>query len=186
MKKFLLALILFIFVLGACQAPNQSPTQTFSPTPEEEESEAFELYLVINNQLKPADLDRYELDELRLADVPLLVTEDFEYYNWEEHTFFLTEEAYARLIVAFSGGIPMSGVPFLIISNGERIYAGAFWSPASSLSFDGVVILQPLDPAGSMMFIRLGYPTPDAFTGEDPRDDPRLKQAFENAGVLDN
>ena len=176
MKKVMLTLIISTLILVACQAPTE--------TPPPEESETFELYLVASSQIAPADLYRYELDELRLAEAPLLVTEDFESYDWEQHSFFLTEAAYARLIAAFSGGLPMSGLPFVIVSNGERIYAGAFWTPASSLSFDGVVILQPLDPAGSIMFIRLGYPTPDAFTGEDPRSDPRLKEALEEAGVL--
>jgi len=78
----------------------------------------------------------------------------------------------------------MSGVPFVIVSHGQRIYAGAFWSPASSLSFDGVVILQPADPTAGTLFIVLGYPGGDFFTGEDPRDDPRLREALDIAGVL--
>jgi len=78
----------------------------------------------------------------------------------------------------------MSGVPFVIMAHEERIYAGAFWSPASSLSFDGVIIMQPFDPSGQPLLISLGYPSNDFFTGEDPRDDPRLRSALEGSDLL--
>ena len=33
--------------------------------------------------------------------------------------------------------------------------------------------------------ITLGYPSIDVFTGMDPRDDPRLMNALDEAGVLE-
>ncbi len=83
----------------------------------------------------------------------------------------LTEEAYLKVVVSFSQGLPLDGLPFVIVSNNQRIYAGAFMSLASSLIFDGVVIQQPFDPAIQPLFITLGYPTAEFFTGEDPRVD---------------
>lgn len=176
-RKLLLFLTLSLFVLSACE-----PQTT--PAPTEMAGEAFELYLVAEAQMAGADLQNYELGELPLAEDPLLTTEDIAQYNWENHTIDLTTPAYNLLLAVFSRGMPMSGVPFVIVSHGQRIYAGAFWTPASSLSFDGVVILQPVDPAAGTLFINLGYPGRSAFTGEDPRDDPRLREALDNAGVL--
>ena len=176
-KKLCLFLALSLFVLSACQ-----PQTT--PQPTEMEGEAFEIYLVAEAQMAGSDLQNYELSELPLAEDPILTTEDIAQYNWENHTIDLTTSAYNRMLSIFSRGMPMSGVPFVIVSHGQRIYAGAFWTPASSLSFDGVVILQPVDPTAGTLFINLGYPGRDFFTGEDPRNDPRLKQALENAGVL--
>lgn len=175
-KKSSFLLIIIIFFLSSCQT---KILQT--PLPE---GEAFELFLIADSQMSGGDIQKYELSELPLAEEPLIVTEDIARYNWDAHSFDLTDEAYQKVLSGLSGSIRMSGMPFVIISNGERLYAGAFWSLASSLSYDGVVILQPVDPARSPLFIKLGYPTCDFFTGEDPRSNPLLKQALENVGLL--
>ena len=175
-KKALIILSLFIIILTACQeAPTETPPQ---------EGEAFELYLVADQQMAGADIKNYDLEELPLAEDPIISTDDIENYLWDSHAINLTAEAYKRVQAIFSVGMPMSGLPFVIIAHNERIYAGAFWSLASSLSFDGIVILQPFDPTNQPLQISLGYPTEEAFTGEDPRDDPQLKNALEEAGLL--
>jgi hypothetical protein len=175
-KKTLIIISLFVILLTACQAePTQAPAQN---------GEAFELYLVADVQIAGPDLKNYELAELPLAEDPILTTDDIDNYIWNVHAINLTQDAYKKILTVFSGGIPMSGLPFVILANGERIYAGAFWSHASSLSFDGVVIMQPFDPSGQPLLISLGYPTDEFFTGEDPRDDPRLRQALEGADLL--
>jgi hypothetical protein len=175
-KKFLILVSIMVILLTACQAePTEAPTQ---------EGEVFELYLVADQQMTGPDLNNFELSELPLAEEPIISTDDIYNYFWDVHAFNLTPEAYEKLLVIFSGGVPMSGVPFVILSHGERLYAGAFWTPASSLSFDGVVIMQPFDPSGQPLLISLGYPTEDFFTGEDPRSNPRLEQALQQAGLL--
>ena len=175
-KKISIMVILLVLFLSACQTEN---TQTPAA-----QGEAFELFLVTDPQISGADIQNYDLNELPLAEEPLIATENIEKYDWETHTIYLTDDAYQKILSVFSGSMRMSGVPFVIVSTGERIYAGAFWSLASSLSFDGVVILQPFDPAGMPLFINLGYPSPDFFTGEDPRANPRLLQALEDAEVI--
>ncbi len=175
-RKFLVIISLVVILLTACQAaPTEAPPR---------EGEAFELYLVADDQMAGPDLNNFELAELPLAEEPIIRTADIDNYLWDVHAINLSPEAYKVLLAAFSGGMPMSGVPFVILAHGERIYAGAFWSPASSLSFDGVVIMQPFDPSGQPLLISLGYPTQDFFTGEDPRADPRLKRALEGADLL--
>jgi len=175
-KKLLILLSLSVILLTACQAqPTEAPPQ---------EGEAFELYLVADEQMAGPDLNNYELSELPLAEEPIINTEDIENYLWDVHAINLTPEAYEQILAIFSGGMPMSGVPFVIMAHEERIYAGAFWSPASSLSFDGVAIMQPFDPSGQPLLISLGYPNEEVFTGEDPRENPRLKNALEGAGLL--
>lgn len=175
-KRTLILIALTLTLLAACQA---------EPTPAPPlEGEAFELYLVADAQMAGPDLNNYDLSELPLAEEPIITTDDIENYLWEVHAINLKPESYQKILAIFSGGMPMSGVPFVILSNNERIYAGAFWSPASSLSFDGVAIMQPFDPAGQPLLISLGYPGDDFFTGQDPRDDPRLKNALEQVGLL--
>ncbi len=179
-KKLSFLLIVIVLFLSSCQTET---TQT--PEPQTSRGNAFELFLVSDSQISGADIQNYELSELPLASEPLISVKDIDSYHWDTHRIDLTDEAYQKVLSLFSGSIRTSGVPFVIISEGERIYAGAFWSLASSLSFDGVVILQPVDPAGMSLFINLGYPGPDFFTGEDPRSNPQLRQALEDAGVLE-
>lgn len=178
-KRICLGLMLIGLLLAGCQS------QTVETETPMSEDEAFALYLVADEQMAGADIKQYDINELPLASDPIITTEDIASYNWENHYFHLTQEAYATLLTIFSQGMPMSGVPFVILSNGERIYAGSFWSPLSSLSFDGVVILQPLDPTNAPFSIVLGYPTSEFYTGEDPRSNAQLRKALEDAGLLE-
>ena len=65
-------------------------------------------------------------------------------------------------------------MPFVVAVDAEPIYSGAFYTPASSISYDGVVIMQPFAAATPTIQIGLGYPGVEAFTGTDPRSDPRI------------
>jgi hypothetical protein len=188
-KKITLLLIGLTMILSACQ------TQTVEPTPTEDEApatetpsvdpEAFELYLVADPQIAGPDLPFYDLEDLPLAEEPLISADDLIRYTWDFHSFEVKEEIYTQIMALFSNNVPMSGLPFVILSNGERIYTGALWSPASSLHFGGVTIIYPFDPTGGPIFITLGYPDESYFFGEDPRSDPRLREALEEAGVLE-
>jgi hypothetical protein len=178
MKNILITVILIVIVLSACQ----SPVAEEEPAPLE--GEPFAIYLVGDAQITGPDLKNYDLDKIPLNAVPIFITEDLVSYDWERHGINLTEDAYLKLMLLFMSGMPSSGVPFVVKAYEQPIYAGAFWTPLSSLSFDGVVILQPLDPAGQTLYIELGYPGSDFFTGEDPRANPRLQQALEDAGLI--
>ncbi len=173
-KKLTLTLVLAALALSACQPSAGDDPASLNDEP-------FELYLVAETAIGQEIED---IEELPLVNVPLLTIDDFINYYWEAHAFDLTPEAYQTLVAVFSAGLPTDGVPFVVKSYGERIYSGAFYSLLSSTSYDGVVIFEPMDPAGMTMFVVLGYPSSDFFTGEDPRAHANLKQAFEEAGVL--
>ena len=177
MKKITLALILILIALSACQTPVEEIDMPL-------EGEPFAIYLVADPQITGPDLKKYDLDELPLNEMPIIASDDLASYDWTYHGINLTEDAYLKLLAIFMGGMPSSGVSFVVLAYEQPIYAGAFWTPLSSLSFDGVVIQQPVDPAGQTLYIELGYPGSEYFTGEDPRDHPRLRQALEDLGVL--
>lgn len=179
MKKntFYLVLLLIVLTLSACQSP---VAEIETPL----EGEPFAIYLVGDPQITGPDLKNYDLAKLPLNAMPIITTQDLVSYDWARHGMNLTEDAYLRLLAIFVAGLPSSGVPFVVVAYEQPIYAGAFWTPFSSLSFDGLVVLQPLDPAAQTLYISLGYPGEDFFTGEDPRANPRLQQALENAGVI--
>ena len=168
--KHLLALSLLALLLAAC-AP-QSPTP--APTTGD-----FAIYLLAENG--PATLlDAAPLEEIALAETPIIAPADLLAYDTATHTMTVSEEAIARVRDLFALPAPVGGIPFVVTAVGERIYAGAFWTPLSSLSYDGVTILDPLTLSSVQpgdLRITLGYPTQEAFTGEDPRSDPRILEA---------
>jgi len=154
-------------------------------TPEQQQGDvSFAITLVDDPKITGSDLGNWTLSALPLAEDPLISTEDVLVYDWETHTFDMTEQSYEYLIAAIGGKVSINGIPFVVIANGERIYAGAFLSLASSLSFDGVVIEEPVFEDDTTIKLVLGYPTEAFFTGEDPRGDPRIREVLKAKGLL--
>ncbi len=141
----------------------------------EEETGELAIYLT-TEEVAPADLlGEVDLAALPHESHPLITEDDILAYDVTSHTFTLRPEVAAALSLA---EIPVSGLPFVLYVGEEPVYAGAFWTPLSSLSFDGVVI-EPWLPGGENAFrVTLGYPGPDFFEGEDPRADPRFLAAI--------
>ena len=122
------------------------------------------------------------LSHLDLAGEPILAEDDIISYTWDTHEITLTAAAVERLLAL---QVPTSGKSFAVCVDGAPVYAGAFWAAYSSQSFAGVII----DPIlvtveRPVIRIELGYPGPGFFRGEDPRSDVRIKQALEQAGIL--
>lgn len=145
--------------------------------------EEFGIYLLAED--RPAtQLGEEELHTVALQERPLISTGDIVTYDAESHAMQLSEEAFRRVQEIFPLPVRVDGIPFVVRVGDERIYAGAFWTPLSSLIYDGVVILQPLGEPDGMIGLALGYPSPQAFSGQDPRGDPRIIAALEKAGKL--
>ena len=146
-------------------------------------SGGFALYLLADDRPATA-LAGSDLADLPLRDQPLLAEEDLAWYDGETHEMALTPEALARVQQVFVTPIRTNGIPFVACVGQTPIYSGAFWTPLSSQSYDGVVILQLLGADQTTIQLSLGYPGPFDFTGEDPRSDPRVLEALEEAGTL--
>jgi hypothetical protein len=142
----------------------------------------FAIYLTAR-EIPPAQLAA--LSYIEVADTPLVSSADVGAYSADTHDIELTAAAYERIAAL---EVPVRGRSFVVCIDGRPVYAGAFWTPISSLSFDGVVIVKPLSPdtAPDRYVVRLdlGYPGPDFFTGADPRADPAVLDALEQAGKL--
>lgn len=140
----------------------------------------FAIYLVKSSSAAPgSDLSRLELEP-----TPYITHADILSYAWQTHEIELTESARQRLALLT---VPVTtGVPFVVCVGTERIYSGAFWISYSSMSYAGVVIDTLPALAGSPVIqIQLGYPAaPELFNGDDPRPDPRIQQALQEAGKL--
>ncbi len=114
-------------------------------------------------------------------DAPILSMSDIVSYTWGAHEIRLTPEAFARLMAL---RVPTQGLPFAARVNGKTAYTGAFWTPISSQSFDGVTIVLPLGAQEPIIQIELGYPSPAFFRGRDPRSNTEVRRALERAGKL--
>jgi hypothetical protein len=139
----------------------------------------FSIYLLAQN-ISPQQLA--VLSHLELEKNPLLSINDIVAYRKATHEIELTAAGYEKI---HSLSVPVNGKAFAVCIDGQPIYAGAFWVGYSSLSFDGIVIDTLLaTKEHAVIQIQLGYPGPAFFRGDDPRSDPRILQALEQAGKL--
>lgn len=126
-----------------------------------------------------AEMDKLALSKITLAAQPLISSADIIAYWKESHEIQLTAQAFQRVQRL---RVPVSGAPFVVCVGRQPIYKGAFWTPLSSLSYDGVVIMQPLSANAEIIQIQLGYVSTDKIA--DPRGDARVIKALEQAGKL--
>jgi hypothetical protein len=142
-------------------------------------AEGFAIYLT-KDDILPARMDA--LSKVDIASEPIISQKDIISYNAETHEINLTGSAFKRIS---SLELPVRGKSFLICVNKSPLYWGAFWTPLSSLSFNGVIIMKPLDSQKPYMItISLGYPALSAFEGVDPRNNETALKALKNAGKL--
>jgi hypothetical protein len=143
----------------------------------------FSIYLLAD-EVPASELFVVDLSDLELQEEPIVSASDIMAYSRETHEIELTAEAYERIQQLFTLPAQVRGIPFVVCVGTDRIYAGVFLTLASSISFDGVVICEPFDADRHVIRIALGYPSPEAFTGKDPRLNPRVLESLEAVGKL--
>jgi hypothetical protein len=166
-RRSLIVLVMAIILMGCI--PSQA--------------RGFSIYLLAD-EVPASELSMVDLNDLELQEEPILSIDHIIAYSRETHEIELTAEGYERIQQLFTLPVEVRGMPFVVCAGADRIYAGAFWTLASSVSFDGVVICEPYDRDRRVIRIGLGYPSPEAFTGTDSRSDPRVLQSLEAAGKL--
>jgi hypothetical protein len=103
-------------------------------------------------------------------------------YNTQTHELKLIASAYQRVSQM---DVPVRGRSFVVCVDGKPIFSGAFWTPISSMSFDGVTIWKPLSPREqNIINLELGYPSSSFYGGKDPRNSPEIIRSLEQAGKL--
>jgi hypothetical protein len=144
-------------------------------------AEGFAIYLT-STDLPP---DKIEIpSHVDISDHPILSIKDIVTYNAQTHEMKLTDEAFERIA---NLEVPVRGKSFLVCVDGAPIYSGAFWTPISSISYDGVTIWKPLGyQEPNIITLELGYPAPQFYAGEDPRNDRVVLLSLEQSGKLIN
>ena len=143
------------------------------------EDEGFAIYLT-REDIPPAQMEA--LSHVEIMDQPILSIRDIITYNAQTHELRLTASAFQRISQL---DIPVRGKSFVICVDRRLIYWGAFWTPISSISFDGVTILKPPDTQEpEIITLGLGYPSSSFYKGDDPRDNVKVMESLEQAGKL--
>ncbi|HWQ91129.1 MAG TPA: hypothetical protein VN673_05620, partial [Clostridia bacterium] len=148
------------------------------PTPQ---THSFGIYLV------PGPVDgrltvyaKGDWSMLPLLSEPIISDQDLVSYDWNSHTMRLKDGSPPRTL----GLVPVDGIPFVVVANGEKIYFGAFVTTISSKSFAVPTITVHVQESPSLTIDR-AYPDPSFGVGGDPRGDNRIRKALETAGKLD-
>lgn len=185
LKSLILALgftALAITVACTRQPEPEIPTLGMPPASPAMQTGDFAIYLVTEG-ISPSEFSSTDLNQLELQEEAILQIQDIVSYLGASHELELTVEAYARVQQLFPKPVNVFGIPFVVCVGTQRLYAGAFMTPVSSISYDGVTIGQPFD-RDPIVQISLGYPSQQAFTGRDPRADSRIYNALQAAGKL--
>jgi hypothetical protein len=161
--------LMFLVGVGGCISATSTPTAI--------ESGEFAIYLAANDLMLD---EAFDLAQVELAEVPVLTSEDIDWYDADSHVIKL-----APSVGSLLDALELPGRPFFVTIGRTPIYAGGFMAAYFSRTYDGVVILwPPMDGGQDEIKIQLGYPGEDFFTGEDPRSDSRIIHALRQAGKL--
>ena len=153
-----------ILLLSGCTAPK---------------GEGFAIYLT-KGDIPPAQMPA--LSHVDITDQPVIGMSDIITYNTQTHKIKLTENAFERISQL---DVPVRGKSFLVCVDKVPIYWGAFWTPISSISFDGVTIWKPLNTQEQKIIVlELGYPSSSFYGGKDPRNDTKVMESLEQANKL--
>jgi hypothetical protein len=162
-------------------------TSQEEPVPEDtkrqvqiEDGEGFAIYLTRDN-IPPSQMEA--LSHVEIAEVPIISIDDIVTYDAVTHRIELTTDAYQRISQL---EVPVRGKSFLVCIDKSPVYWGAFWVMYSSMSFEGITMILPLNEDSGVIQIELGYPTPGFFGGEDPRGNPDIMQSLKDSRKLVN
>jgi hypothetical protein len=168
------------FVFGTTYTLNVNDyTTTFNGTLMK--GEGFAIYLT-REDIPPEKMEM--LSHVDIADQPIISIQDVITYNAQTHEIKLTDEDFERIA---NLEVSVRGKSFLVCVDRAPIYWGAFWTPISSMSFDGVTIWKPIGfQESKVLTLEMGYPAASFYKGEDPRNNPIVLDSLEQSGKLIN
>ena len=174
MKRLFSQILAELFIVLVC-------TLLFSIGCSTPKPEGFAIYLT-KRDIPPEQMAT--LSHVDIADQPIIGMNDIITYNAQTHELKLTVTAFDRIAQL---EVPVQGKSFMVCVDKKPIYFGAFWTPISSISFDGVTIWKPFSSQEpKVITLELGYPSISFYGGEDPRNNPEIISSFGQVGRLIN
>jgi hypothetical protein len=164
-KLTMLIMVVLTIILGGCTT----------------KGEGFAIYLT-KEDIPLAQMEA--LSNIDIAEQPIISIRDIITYNAQTHELKLTASAFERISQL---DVPVRGKSFMVCVDKNPIYWGAFWTPISSISFNGVTIWKPFNlKEPHIITLELGYPSSSFYDGEDPRNNLEVLNSLEQAGKLIN
>ena len=143
--------------------------------------EGYAIYLT-KEDVSPTKMEASS--NVDIAADPIIGLNDIVRYNSQTYEMKLTDSAFQRIS---NLEVPVSGKSFVVTLDKKPIYWGAFWTPVSSIAFEGVTIWKPYGPTAiKIITLELGYPAPSFYAGKDPRNNPELLKSLAQSGKLIN
>jgi hypothetical protein len=168
MNRLFVTIILCTLSLYGCKKESTEPSTSIPK---------FAFYKLADSTITAHQAWTFHVDSVSLFPTPFLTENDLTSYNWSTHSF----TARSNIDTMFSQlrwlGGKSSGVPFVVVANGSRIYIGAFWWAYSSSI-----------PMGA--YINTYLPSPyiidrwELASLPDLRGDERIYSALKSAGIL--
>ena len=160
----------------------QVQLKTYFQKPKVSEKSSFRIYLLADGE-PLRNWTKIPLDQLKLSHEALFTEADVIGYDWAIHEIKVSDAAMRRMPRP-----KVLGKPFVVVANGERIYAGAFFSSESSASLSApVIVTDPIPqsrPKWGSIRIDRAYPSDQFAKEQDPRKDPRIEACLERLGKL--
>jgi hypothetical protein len=143
--------------------------------------EGFAIYLT-KGDIPPSRMPA--LSHVDIAEQPIIGMIDIITYNAQTLELKFTTSSFEDISQL---DVPVSGKSFVVCVDREPVYWGTFWTPISSIPFEGVTIWKPLNSQEpKVITLELGYPSSSFYGSEDPRNNPEVIESLEQAGKLIN
>ena len=159
-------ILLTLFALGCEDSGNRVGT-----------ADEFAIYRLADTTLNSGQVLNKPLESLNLEATPFIRVRDIRYYQWRSHSFEGTshlDSLFGRISTSWGS---VSGRPFVVVAQGERIYLGTFWWAYSS-SMPQCPYIETISPNPRRIEL------PGLYQGADPRFDPRVYSALKSSGIL--
>ena len=145
------------------------------------QQELWTLHPLADGQMSAVEAAKLPLDSLALG--PSLANLlQVAYYDASDYAIVWDTWGSTPMILNQLPDVGVGGVPFVVRVDGQSVFLGAFMTSFSSMSFHGptVTVEHVVD---DRLVLEPGYPGGPA-PNPDPRNDPRILKAFEDAGKL--
>jgi len=171
-KKIYLLIFIGLFLLLSQIGCKKSTPEVKNP----ENTVYYAIYVV--QGMSPLDAVKLDINKLPLETSPILTDRQIVNYNWRSHEFELYNDILTQRL---HGKVPLTGKPFVVIAEGQRIYVGAFWTPISSVNPPGIPLIISTWTPGTEKKI---YDIEELGSRTDMMHDERILKALKKAGKL--
>jgi hypothetical protein len=159
--------MLFVFIY--------SITHLFADS-SDDNSVQFAIYLVKDCDTCSYDPGGYKINSLELHSVPVITSNDLEWYDWSTHEFSFRDSLSQLQNYIYNQPYLKHKKYFVVVAGDERVYLGVFWSGYSSQMTYYPHIWLPF------IIKRIRFSGRNKLN--DPRNDQRILKALKIDGIL--